>query len=147
MIDAMRRRAETHHVQSEEPFAGAETFLGFGGNGTWGGAAAAVLEPQQQFRQQQQQQQHQQPLPLQQRGFLNCFFWCGGPSGNIAEDEDGEEDEEDPTMGLSDVSDGTNHQNDQNEARGACVASDACRGFSFVFSGTGGEERPCLNLW
>ncbi|CAM9215407.1 unnamed protein product [Ectocarpus sp. 4 AP-2014] len=100
MIDAMRRRAETHHVQSEEPFARAETFLGFGGNGNWGGGSASVLEPPQ-FRQ-QQQQQHQQPLPLQQRGFLNCFFWCGGPSGNIAEDEDGQEDEEDPTLGLPD---------------------------------------------
>lgn len=48
-------------------------------------------------------QQPQQPPQPFQRGFLNCFFWCGGPSGNVV-DED--EDEEGLAVGLPDVSRG-----------------------------------------
>ncbi|CAM9560483.1 unnamed protein product, partial [Hapterophycus canaliculatus] len=91
MIDAMRRRADTHHTRSEEPIPCRDaTFLGLGGN-SWAGLMV-----------QQQMQQQQQPLQPFQRGFLNCFFWCGGPSGNIVDEEEEEEDEEDIAVGLPD---------------------------------------------
>lgn len=97
----MRRRADTHHASERLheplPCGDGSTFLGLGTAGTtWAG----FLLPDQMM----QQAPQQPPQPLQ-RGFLNCFFWCGGPSGNnlVSEDEDLEGDE-DLAVGLPDVS-------------------------------------------
>lgn len=92
MLGTMRRRAETHHTPSDEtlPCGDGSNFLGLGGGTSWAG----MMLPQ--------QQQHQ-PQPFQ-RGFLNCFFWCGGPSGNIVDEDEDLEDEEDLAVGLPDVS-------------------------------------------
>lgn len=96
MLGTMRRRAETHHTPSDEtlPCGDGSNFLGLGGGANWTG-----------FMLPQHQHQHQhQPMPFQ-RGFLNCFFWCGGPSGNVVdEDEELGDEEEDLAVGLPDVS-------------------------------------------
>lgn len=94
MLGTMRRRADTHHTPSDEtlPCGDGSNFLGLGGGGTsWTG----FMLPQ--------QPQQQQPQPFQ-RGFLNCFFWCGGPSGNIVDEDEELGDEEDLAVGLPDVS-------------------------------------------
>lgn len=95
-MGAMRRRAETHHASERLheplPCGDGSTFLGLGTGTTWAG----FLLPD-------QMQQAQQPQPLQ-RGFLNCFFWCGGPSSNVVGEDEDLEDEEDLAVGLPDVS-------------------------------------------
>lgn len=92
MLGTMRRRAETHHSPSDEtlPCGVGSNFLGLGGGTSWTG----FMLPQ---------QPPQQPQPFQ-RGFLNCFFWCGGPSGNIVDEDEELGDEEDLAVGLPDVS-------------------------------------------
>ena len=92
MLGTVRRRADTHHAPSGEPLACGDgsTFLGLGAGPSWAG----FMLPQ---------QQQQQPQPFQ-RGFLNCFFWCGGPSGNIVDEEEDLEGEEGLAVGLPDVS-------------------------------------------
>lgn len=95
MKSALRRRADTHHASERLheplPCGDGSSFLGLGTGTTWAGFLL------------RDQMEQAQPQPLQ-RGFLNCFFWCGGPSGHpVVEDED-PEDEEDLAVGLPDVS-------------------------------------------
>lgn len=93
MLGTMRRRAETHHTPSDEPLpcGDVSNFLGLGAGTGWGGLILPLS------------QQAPQPLPFQ-RGFLNCFFWCGGPSSNIVDDDEDLGGEEDLAVGLPDVS-------------------------------------------
>lgn len=92
MLGTMRRRAETHHVASDERLrcGDGSNFLGLSGGASWAG----FMLPQ---------QPQQQPQPFQ-RGFLNCFFWCGGPSGNIVDEDEELGDVEDLAVGLPAVS-------------------------------------------
>eukprot|EP00903_Cladosiphon_okamuranus_P014967 g13853.t1 len=80
--------SKTHHATSDETFpcGDGSNFLGLGGGASWTG----FMLPQPSL---------QPPQPFQ-RGFLNCFFWCGGPSGNIVDEDEDLGDEEDLAVGL-----------------------------------------------
>lgn len=95
MIDALRRRADTHTSSSRLPESDVEraSFLGlprpYGGlflpatgHDTNAANASSMVHTE--------------------RGFLNCFFWCGQTGG--PEDGKLEEEEDDLAVGMPDVS-------------------------------------------
>lgn len=94
MIDAMRRRADTHSSSSrlnETP--NRAPFLRF----------LSPIPPSEGVFPPPNPPSQSKNVHAQ-RGFLNCFFWCGQPSARTFHEEEEDDEDEDVAVGLPDVS-------------------------------------------
>lgn len=101
MIDALRRRAETHTLSGNIHDAGESTsFLGLT-SPPYGGLFITPTDAIE--RNKRSCGNMGRTLGGHgERGFMNCFFWCA--QTGRSDDGDETEDEEDPAVGLTEVS-------------------------------------------